>query len=94
MQLIEIKNIKNGSSEVHCLLIGRIEKFPFTKQTLNLDRLEESPSLDSGIMVQDPLQKFQPNSLPSWGIPAIATASRNEQFNLNPGHGTVMAGTR
>lgn len=87
MQLIEIQTIKNGSSKVHLLLIGRKwenGEVSLPTPTLNLDKLEESPSLDSQSTVEDPFQKFQPNSLHSRGILAGETASRTEFHSLHP----------
>lgn len=56
----------------------------FPTPTLNMDKLEKSPSLDSQSTVQDPCWKFQPNSLLSWGTLAIEAASRGELPCLHP----------
>lgn len=97
MQPVEIKTIKNGSSEVHFLLIGRKwenREVSLPTPSLNLDKLEKSPSLDSRRTLLDLFQKFQPNSLHSWGILASETASRTELHSLHPnpssGQGTAM----
>lgn len=74
-------------SEVHFLLIGRKWKnsqVSLPIPTLTLDKPKESPFLESHLMVQDPVQKFQPDSFHSWGTPAIAMASRTEQFRFKP----------
>lgn len=100
MQLIEIKNvIKNGSSKVHFLLIGRCKKWEkrgisFPSPTFNGINLKKSPSLDSLSTVQDPRWKFQPNSLLSWGTLAIEAASRGELHCLHPNPNSGQWGVR
>lgn len=83
--MIEIKNIKNVSCEVHFLLIGRKWKnrqVSLPIPTLTLDKPEESPFMESNILLLDPAQKFQPDSFHFWGIPAIETASITQQFKF------------
>lgn len=73
------------SCEVRFLLIGRkwkTRQVSHPTSTLTLDKPEESPFLESHIMLQDPAQKFQPNSFHFGRMPAIEIAGRSEQFKF------------